>query len=551
MKKTNGNTHFKGGVYPLLNNGFTLIELLAVIVILAIIALIAVPIILNIIGSSKNSAVVRSGELYLKAVETAIARENLKTQFNPISCVIGTDGNLTCTDKNNNETKLTVEVNGSKPTAGIIELEKGKITTVTGMILDGKELKKENGKVTIVGDSTEGPVVPPTPEEPEDYTDGTGAVIDLPTGLTPVVYKDNNWKVADTKKSWYNYENQEWANAVILNVEVTKNVGDTVDVSSEIKGMFVYIPKYEYKIEGQYGTHTDGTAGTQTSPGEIKVNFIGKETTTASSGYIIHPAFTFGTEQLSGIWVGKFETTGDATTPTVLPSVASLRGQDVNTQFQMSQTFYTYINNNNLDFHMAKNSEWGAVAYLSQSKYGKYGNANYTRANKQVMINNCSDFITGVGADSQSERESTETCTTNTYTTAKGQAASTTGNITGIYDMSGGASEYVMGVCSKMVGNSGINFSSIDEKYYDNYTSTNVTTACNGGICYGHALSETARWYGDSVSIYSNYPWLSRGGFGVIWGSNVYNSYYGLGSADSNDGSAHTGYSFRIVLTGA
>lgn len=41
--------------------GFTLIELLAVIVILAIIALIAVPIILDIIGSSKKSAVLRIG----------------------------------------------------------------------------------------------------------------------------------------------------------------------------------------------------------------------------------------------------------------------------------------------------------------------------------------------------------------------------------------------------------------------------------------------------------------------------------------------------------
>ena len=97
--------------------GFTLIELLAVIVILAIIALIAVPIILNIIGSSKKSAVLRSGELYLKAVETAIARENLNNQFNPISCVIENDGKLACVDKDNNETTLVIEVNGSKPTS--------------------------------------------------------------------------------------------------------------------------------------------------------------------------------------------------------------------------------------------------------------------------------------------------------------------------------------------------------------------------------------------------------------------------------------------------
>ena len=60
--------------------------------------------------------------------------------------------------------------------------------------------------------------------------------------------------------------------------------------------MFVYIPRYEYKIEGTYGK--GGTS--KTSPGEIEVNFISKETTTARDGYILHPAFTFGTEQLSG-----------------------------------------------------------------------------------------------------------------------------------------------------------------------------------------------------------------------------------------------------------
>ena len=54
-------------------NGFTLIELLAVIVILAIIAVIAVPIVLNIIDESKESATLRSAEMYMDAVEISIA----------------------------------------------------------------------------------------------------------------------------------------------------------------------------------------------------------------------------------------------------------------------------------------------------------------------------------------------------------------------------------------------------------------------------------------------------------------------------------------------
>ena len=78
---------------------------------------------------------------------------------------------------------------------------------------------------------------------------------------------------------------------------------------------------------------------------------------------------------------------------------------------------------------MIKNTEWGAFTYLSQSKYGKYGNINYSGTNKEVAINNCSSYITGIGGDTVSASSSSTTCTTNTYEMEKGQAASTTGTI--------------------------------------------------------------------------------------------------------------------------
>ena len=91
--------------------------------------------------------------------------------------------------------------------------------------------------------------------------------------------------------------------------------------------------------------------------------------------------------------------------------------------------------------------------------------------------------------------------------------------------MSAGAGEYVMGVLADSSGaprsgnsdsrNSGFNgtlengskYSSgiafPEAKYYDLYTSMNQSsnddslsaTACSGGICYGHGLSETAGWF--------------------------------------------------------
>ena len=109
------------------SKGFTLIELLAVIVVLAIIALIATPIVINIIGNSKESADDRSAELYLHAVEQAVAHKNLSGKFSPTTCEIQSDGNLKC----DGDTLLEVQVENTKPTSGTITFERGKISDYT------------------------------------------------------------------------------------------------------------------------------------------------------------------------------------------------------------------------------------------------------------------------------------------------------------------------------------------------------------------------------------------------------------------------------------
>ena len=49
-------------------------------------------------------------------------------------------------------------------------------------------------------------------------------------------------------------------------------------------------------------------------------------------------------------------------------------------------------------------------------------------------------------------------------------------------------------------------------KYFDNYTSSDLSKACDGGPCLGHALTETTGWYDDKVSSpNSTDPWLGRG----------------------------------------
>ncbi|MDO4963711.1 MAG: hypothetical protein Q4E75_06440, partial [bacterium] len=121
------------------------IELLAVIVILAIIALIAVPIIIDIIEDSKKEALKRSAENYLKAVELAIAKENLNGEFNPNSCTIES-GITRCDGKT-----LNVSVDGELPDSGTIILTDGIIVrdSSTSLKYSAGALTYESGKLVI------------------------------------------------------------------------------------------------------------------------------------------------------------------------------------------------------------------------------------------------------------------------------------------------------------------------------------------------------------------------------------------------------------------
>ncbi len=356
-------------------------------------------------------------------------------------------------------------------------------------------------------------------------------------GLIPVKYRT----ASDTTTKWYDYSSQMWANAVSVTSEYRNATVGTEIPESAINAYFVWIPRYEYQYTN-LGTSYAG--GSKTQPGQININFIATSKTSPSTNYKIHPAFTFGTTQLAGIWVGKFETTGNATTPTIKPNLSSLREQNISTQFATARKFSasgnSYGISTSADAHMMKNSEWGVVAYLSQSKYGKYGNSSYTGANKEVYQNRSDSFITGcsIGASGSSG------CVYTYEKSIEGTGASTTGTIYGVYDMSGGASEHVMGVYSNTIGKAG--FSSLPAtKYYDNYATTDKTTACNSGICYGHALSETSGWYSDTAGfVDSSYPWFSRGG------SITLPAYAGVFSTSSSFGSARSNGSFRVVMLG-
>ena len=378
----------------------------------------------------------------------------------------------------------------------------------------------------------------------------------LASNMIPVYYDEANsvWKKADKNNSqkdyrWYSYESSGenkgmWANAVTVkdtNRQTYLNAEPgTVIPMDDITTMWVWIPRFNAVTPSNYN------GGTKDNPGAIDVTFV-KENETAID------AFTFGDKELSGFWYGKFEvghTTLASSTTTnnlgctnetcsnangiiIKPNVTSLRYNNISKFFYASRSMEQTGNSfgfvsSEVDTHMSKNNEWGAVAYLTQSIYGRCTSSTTCT---EVGINNNVDYITGIGAVAGSSYTG---AITNSYNTALGKDASTTGTIYGIYDMSGGADEYVMGIFNKIIGSSG--FAGLpNEKYYNNYTE----------IYTVHALTETSGWYGDyGVLANKSLSWFSRGGnnnSGAYAGIFCFKYEYGNASSSS--------YSFRPVIS--
>ena len=370
---------------------------------------------------------------------------------------------------------------------------------------------------------------PPEPTLPSDgsYSDEKGVnTPNLGEGMTPIKWDEtkNDWvETNGSDPEWYDYTAKKWANA------------KTSDGS-----MWVWLPRYAYSITSGYHSSTAGNIEIEFMKGLTNETSTGRTTFQNASGqgnWNIHPAFNYGTT-VSGLWVAKFEASrsnatsssaGSNNTIKIQPGVQSWRSITVNDIYTNCLNY-----NKTLNSHMMKNDEWGAVAYLSKSKYGK---------NAEVTINDSSSYYTGGGSG-------------NAYVSNVGQ--STTGTVHGVYDMSGGAWEYVAAYVNN--GNSNLtNYGSSlvngDAKTKNVYSkgssdSRDNNYSANSGK-YGDAVYETSAngnsssssWYGD----YSNFPYTSnpfflRGGY-YNNGTNagVFYFYYNYGYSFSN-------LSFRPVL---
>jgi len=333
---------------------------------------------------------------------------------------------------------------------------------------------------------------------------------------------------------------------------------------------YVWIPRYAYRIvyfdtedhENQY------RAGTLTEEEALAKGYIvgysdargivdkdGKKPTAVSSQtgiavndkyFRVHPAFDGNVNEggwsskLTGIWVMKYEasrpdasasSTGSGTIPKSVPEVQSWRSTAVSDMFTYAKEAYNKNGELNtiLNSHLMKNSEWGAVAYLTDSKYGRNGT--------EIAINNSSSYITGTSGGTPNASSSDATYA---YNTDNGYLASSTGNIYGIYDLSGGSWEYVAGYYKDGILTHAQSFATGTS---DGYSTDYIGVYPKSNFIIGDTTYETEDWNGDKGSFVSaSNPMFSRGGY--------YDSTSGSGTFYFN---YSTGYSssycgFRVCL---
>ena len=331
-------------------------------------------------------------------------------------------------------------------------------------------------------------------------------------GLTPIKFNSSvsNFQVVQTQdEEWYNYDEQKWANAI-------NNDGS----------YFVWIPRYAYRIIYYSDENHSNIIGFCDGRGLIKINEDGsfsritKNNTgirETSNHYIVAPAFSKDTasgyrnggwsKDLSGIWVAKYEMSMETRglhTDTISIDIGNVRTDDnikAVSKPAMSSWRNISINNcylnsfnydRNRDSHLMKSSEWGAIAYLSYSKYGTNG--------KSIECNTNPNYLTG-GSNT----------ITSVYLSNKGQSSN--GNETGVYDLVGGAWEYIAAYIDNGylgLGNYGGNnendfYGSKMSKYKTIYNHDNQDTGTSYNLIYSNNnYSLAIRSRGDAIYEVSN-----------------------------------------------
>lgn len=317
-------------------------------------------------------------------------------------------------------------------------------------------------------------------------------------------YRDNLILITDNLVSGYN-------NFYPMTTDTyykSSPLGTTIK-DSDINEFYVWIPRFKYRlwnVTGEpnissYDAYTKGIdisfEKNKESGGSIyckdNICYSDEEKTISltqndNDKYYTPSSFT-NNEELLGFWVGKYEVSNgckdncltNSSDLTILPNQESWRNNNLS-------NYYEAIKGKGNSYHIIKNSEWGTISYLSHSKYGI-----------------CSNM------------KCTEIASNNTYISGKEGKDSTTGNIYGVYDMAGSASEFVM---ANYTSNNSLALNNSNFKYNVTIPSTDYDLYSGTNFILGDATKEILLTQSSTGSWDNNYSifidkvnnWFIRGG---------------------------------------
>ncbi|MDO5569497.1 MAG: hypothetical protein Q4G04_05270, partial [bacterium] len=353
--------------------------------------------------------------------------------------------------------------------------------------------------------------------DPLDNSEANSPVNSMGVNMLPVMWLNDTTLVkaditnTNSTYGWYDYDNKKWANVVMFNDSLYWDeyadaaVGTPIDVDY-VSAYYVWIPRYKYQLfnvsfDSSYWSNIQKTniefesASSEKSDGTCN----GTYSVPTNGCYYTHPAFTWGTgvnkKELDGIWFGKFE----SSSVEVLPGVYFNTGPQslLNTYYdsiKLGNDNYQDIYGNDypgqyyLDMHLTKNIEWGATAYFSLSDYGLGTDA-------LLIYGGGEHDETGGGVDYYNNTN-----------------RSTTGNVYGIYDMSGINYEILMAT-TKNSNNDGLLYGSSG---FDSTTlpfslcSSNTYLDCYDYDMVGNILGDGIGEMQGIQSTDISYPWIAR-----------------------------------------
>ena len=200
----------------------------------------------------------------------------------------------------------------------------------------------------------------------------------------------------------------------------------------DVKAFYVWIPRFKYRVWNVTGENNVDSynalkkgleivfENTNQSSGAIfcennkcfsNIDKTIEVTKTDNDKFYTHPAFTNVDEEVTGFWVSKYEVSTNE--ENVIESTVKKevwRNNYLSNYYENVKKINTDIN-----YHVIKNTEWGAIAYLTYSKYGLCDENGCKRIEPNT-----------------------------TYISGNNEKDSTTNNKYGVFDMAGSAKEYTM-----------------------------------------------------------------------------------------------------------